>query len=297
MRVVILGTSSPSAVTRPAHAGTGVVVSVGESHLLLDCGPGVTRRLASAGLDLRDVEHVLLTHHHWDHLMDLPVFVMARWERSIVGSSAGDPLAPVCKVFGPPETERIVGLLFGEDGVLGDDIRTRVSADMGLPIYSGLGADVSGPPPLPQARDAEPGLVLETAAFRVVAAEAQHTQPYLSSLAYRVEDLERGGGVVVFAGDSAPCRSVIELARGADLLLHEGAMSEERRQRSALENVHSSDSTVGAIAAQAGVRKLVIVHHELTLADHSTRAALITRVRQDFTGDVEVATELTEFWI
>ena len=291
MKVVILGTSPPQSAITPGRAGTGVLVSVGDEHVLLDCGPRVTQRLAEAGVDVRSVEHAFLTHHHWDHIADLPVLVLGRWERSVVLSASGDPLAPPLTILGPPPTERIVNQLFGEGGVYGGDIETRISADMGELIYGGLGATLPFGSPIPNGRDLTPGVVLETPTFKVTAAEAQHTQPYLASLAYRVDTPH---GSVVFSGDTAPCQQVVELAQGADLLLHEGAMPEDTRQRGAMERVHSSPATVGQVASEAQVKRLVVVHHHLEPTDDEGRATITAEIGKRFDGDVRIARELEQ---
>jgi ribonuclease Z len=289
MRITILGTSPPDGTTKPGHAGTGIVVSLDATHLMLDCGPGVTKRLARVGVDLRDVDHLFLTHHHWDHIADLSTLVLGRFERSLFGSAKGDPLAPPLEVFGPEGTERIIELLFGPGGVYHGDIGTRTAPDMGVRIYGGLGATVPFDPPLPHAHDVAPGPVVETSSFRVVAAPAQHTQPYLASLAYRVESDE---GSVVLAGDSAPSDDVVALARDVDVLVHEGAMDEGRRVSGALETIHSSSSTVGRTAAAAGAKKLVIVHHELDRDDVEARRQVEERIRADYDGEIWIASEL-----
>jgi ribonuclease Z len=294
MRVVILGTSPPQSAINPGRAGTGILVSLGDAHVLLDCGPRVTQRLAEAGVDVRKVDHVFLTHHHWDHIADLPVLVLGRWERSVLESANGDPLAAPLTIHGPPPTERIVSQLFGDGGIYEGDIKTRISVDMGQPIYSGVGATTPYGTPIPKARDLEPGVVLENPMLTVTAAEAQHTQPYLRSFAYRVDC---SAGSVVFSGDTAPCEEVVELSRGADLLLHEGAMSEETRQRGAMQTVHSSPATVGQVASEARVKKLVIVHHHLEPSDEEARMRIAGEVRQHFRGEVQVAHELDEFRI
>ena len=66
-----------------------------------------------------------------------------------------------------------------------------------------------------QARDIDPGTVRTSDKWEVTAAPAEHVQPYLDSLAYRLDSV--GGKSVVFTGDTQPCQSVVELARGADL--------------------------------------------------------------------------------
>ena len=210
------------------------------------------------------------------------------------GSANGEPQAPALHILGPPPTRRIVAQLFADDGIYGPDIQTRTSLDMGQPIYAGVGAPTPYDEPVPRADNVEPGDVLTTETFRVTAAEAQHTQPYLKSLAYRLESQD---GAVVFSGDTAPCESVIQLARNADVLLHEGAMSEEFRQQAALQTIHTSSTTVGRVAAEACVAKLVVIHHHLEPSDDAGRNALIEEIRKDFSGDIQIAREFDEITI
>ena len=69
MRVTILGsgTAVPNADRFPA----GYLVEDGNTRVLVDLGPGVLRRVAACGIDLGDIDAVLLTHFHTDHCADL----------------------------------------------------------------------------------------------------------------------------------------------------------------------------------------------------------------------------------
>ena len=50
----------------PAHA----VVS-GDDTILVDCGEGAFQQLKRAGIDLQNVHHIILSHHHFDHIGSL----------------------------------------------------------------------------------------------------------------------------------------------------------------------------------------------------------------------------------
>jgi ribonuclease BN (tRNA processing enzyme) len=68
-------------------------------------------------------------------------------------------------------------------------------------------------------KDIGPGLVIETESFKVTATETPHISSWeMKSLGYRVDS--RYGSVAV-SGDTAPAKNMVELARGADLLIHE----------------------------------------------------------------------------
>jgi len=69
----------------------------------------------------------------------------------------------------------------------------------------------------------------------------------------------RPGRKVVYAGDTRPCESIVEFARGADVLIHDCTFADELVERAA-ETGHSSPAEVAKIAKRAGVKQLVLVH-------------------------------------
>ena len=67
-----------------------------------------------------------------------------------------------------------------------------------------------------EARDVGPGKILSTSDWEVIAASAEHVQPCLDSLAYRINTR---AGSFVFTGATQPCESVTKLSKGADMML------------------------------------------------------------------------------
>lgn len=110
MKLTVLGTGS--AMPSPTRLQTGYHLTRGGDHLLVDCGSGVVHRLAQIGIDFRAVDQVLLTHHHLDHVADLPTLAKAR----VLAD------CPTLAVHGPPGTAAVCEQLFAID-----DLNSRLS--------------------------------------------------------------------------------------------------------------------------------------------------------------------------
>jgi ribonuclease BN (tRNA processing enzyme) len=103
------------------------------------------------------------------------------------------------------------------------------------------------------ANEVAEGLVSDSNGFRVVSVPVEHGIP---AVAYRIET---GEGVVVISGDTRPCRSLIELAKGADLLVQECSFPDDMSDLARVTN-HSTASEVGDVANKAAVKGVVLTH-------------------------------------
>jgi ribonuclease Z len=279
-RVYILGAGTPTPT--PERFGSACVVQVGPAYLLFDCGPATTHKLVQAGLWPTQVNYLFFTHHHFDHDVDYPCFLLCRWDQ---GAGQEVPL----QVYGPPPTALLTErLLDPAVGAFSHDWQARIQARVSQRVYENRGGRLPRRPPHVVARDIGPGVAHHDPAWQVTAARAEHVQPFLESLAYRLDSQE---GSVVITGDTAPCPAVIDLARGADVLLC--MCWDNQAVMDANGESPGQCGTTGAarIAQEAKVRRLVLTH----LGPHVTQRAGLEQARRDvaayFTGEVIVAEE------
>ena len=71
-RVLVLGAGTPTPI--PDRFGSSFVLHLGEDHILFDCGPATTHKLAKVGLLPTQIDYLFFTHHHFDHDVDYPAF-------------------------------------------------------------------------------------------------------------------------------------------------------------------------------------------------------------------------------
>ena len=131
--------------------------------------------------------------------------------------------------------------------------------------------DVIAPPPMQRihVREiTEGGLVFQDDLIKVRAVLVKHP-PFQYAFGFRIDTADRS---IVLSGDTSPCEALVELAKGADLLLHEAmyepgidSMLAQRPYvppglRSFLVDGHSSAQDCGHMATQAGVKKLALTH-------------------------------------
>ena len=131
--------------------------------------------------------------------------------------------------------------------------------------------------------------VLHEGGLVVRAAPTVHAQPYLESLAYRV-DSEHGS--IVFTGDTEPVESVIELARGADMMLCMCWDTDAAMKANGENGGMTGTTSAGLLAAQAGIRTLVLTHITARLDSPGVREEGIRDVAAVFAGEVVFGEEL-----
>lgn len=270
MRVTLLGTGCP--VAHVERYGPAQVIRHADTAILVDCGSGVTQRLVAAGCPGRQIDALLLTHLHSDHLVDLFQLVISSWHQ---GRDRPQ------RVFGPPGTRRYV------DGLMDlwkPELAQRIAHER-RPSTAALEVEVS---------EIAPGNRLRLGTIDVAVVEVEH-YPVKHAFGFVCE---AAGRRIAISGDTRRCPALIEAARGADVLVHEVFIHREMkvtpgvRSAETVQNVmsyHTVSDEVGKVATEAGVGCLVLSHFVPPTFD---KPALLEEVKRDFAGPVVIGEDL-----
>lgn len=243
-RIVLLGTLAGLPI--PLKGGRGsyaVLVAVGDDLLLFDTGRGATTNLGRAGYSARDLRRIFFTHLHSDHVVDFPDLVLSPWASGRDGGVS---------VYGPEGTADMTRRLFAPDGAYAADINARIDASRARRKAKGLTW-----PEVHVTELFDPGDVCGTSRWRVSCTFVRHHARYFSAMAFRIDV---GDKSVVVGGDTTPDEAMVAIARGADVLIHEGSYLKAGLLAAGMEDAHCSAEDAADIAARAGVRHLVITH-------------------------------------
>jgi len=253
-----------------------------KDYLMFDCGPATTHKLVKIGLFPTQIDYLFFTHHHFDHNSDYPCFLLCRWDQSIGKEHR-------LQVWGPPPTKWITERLIGQEGAFSYDWKARVGAALSQNVYVNRGGSLPRPEPSLDVSDVGPGKVIEHNRWTVTAARAQHVEPWLESLAYRVDSDE---GSIVFAGDTSPCESVTKLIRGADVLVVNCWDHQETMEMNG--EVLGQIGTLDAanMARDAGVKKLILTHTGSRLSKSGSKEKGIRDIARIYQGEIVFGEEL-----
>ncbi len=220
-RMILLGVGT--AVPDIDRENTHMVWDGPGGPLLIDAGGSTYQRLLRAGIEPRQLQGVLLTHNHADHINGLPVLLFSL---ALVGRT--EPLP----IYGLEETLALVRDILDafhlEHHRVAVDWRPLVAGDRVPLTHGGNGSE---------------GWIIQTA-------PTLHPR---AGLALRFEE-RVSSRALAYSADTAPYQPVIDLARGAQTLVHEASMSQPT-------DIHTTPRQAGEIAQQTGAQRLVIVHY------------------------------------
>ncbi|MFT4048475.1 MAG: ribonuclease Z [Solirubrobacterales bacterium] len=264
LSLVFVGTAGSTPTPRRGLAS--VLVRRGGDQLLFDCGEGTQRQLLRS-VGLADLEHVFITHFHADHILGLPGML-----KTFALRGREVPIT----IYGPPGLERLVadfGSLIGRLPYDLDIYELAPGEELGFKGYRVSAFEVDH-----RARAYGYALIEHDrpGTFDEAAARGLGVTPGPD-----YGTLQRGGDVtladgtlvrseqvvgetrrgrrIVITGDTAPCDSTVEAARGADVLVHEATFGDDEEARAA-ETHHSTARQAAEVARDAGVELLCLTH-------------------------------------
>jgi ribonuclease BN (tRNA processing enzyme) len=256
--------------------GTSCVLDLAGELLMIDCGPAATAKLVRAGLWPTDIEHLFITHHHFDHMADYPCFVLVRWDQSIGKEKT-------LKVWGPPPMRLITERLFGKKGAFVFDWTARVNDPTSRHVFVNRGGTLPRPKPRIEAHDVKPGPVVRTPRWRASASRAEHMDPWLKTLSWRVD---AKGLSIVFAADTEPCRALTDLASGCDVFVANCWDLQNTMDANGEAPGQTGTRDAATMARDAGARMLVLTHIGKRLAAPAGRRKGLREIRSIYKGEV-----------
>ncbi len=274
LSVTLLGTGTPSPSL--ARQSSGYLVEVGRDLIVWDHGPGAHHRLLQSGHRSVDVTHAFFTHLHYDHCMDYGRLVLQRWDQG------ADRVADL-KVYGPPPIARMTEQLFGADGIYGPDIRARMEHKSSQDQFEARGGTLPRRRPAPAVTEIHAGSVVKGEGWTLTVGHAQHVQPYLECLAFRIDTPE---GSICYTGDSGPHDAIVELAKGCDILIHMNHYFSGTEPSPAYRAACGNHRDNAVIARRAGAKTLVLTHLLGQIDQPSVREQIVHEIQTAYDGKV-----------
>jgi ribonuclease Z len=290
LRLTFLGTSAAQPTI--ARNLSGLAVRRQGELVLVDCGEGTQRQMIRYGTGF-DVAAICFTHFHADHYLGAIGFI-----RTLSMLGREQPL----DLYGPRPARRLLDVMLftGADafsfevrvhevapgeGVRRDGATLRAFAtDHRTPSVGWVIEEDPRPGRFHPDRAVALGVPPGPAFGRLQHGEAVRVGDRVVR-PEEVVDPPRRGRKVVVSGDTRPCASTVEAARGADLLVHEATFGDAEADRAA-ETMHSTARQAGRVARDAGVARLVLTHLS-TRYDHEPET-LVSQAREEF-ADVSAA--------
>lgn len=285
MDLIFLGTGGSVPTARRSTAC--LLARLGGDRLLFDCGEGSQRQMQRS-TGLVQVDELFITHLHADHYLGIPGLL-----KTYDLNGRERPL----RILGPPGLGELFKALRRIFGRLGYEVEL-VELERGEPVRGG-GYEVCAFEVEHRMRaygyvlveDERPGRFDPQAAQRLGVAAGpdfkrlQDGQPVEGRAGTvgpeQVMGEPRPGRKLVISGDTAPCEMTRLAAHEAQLLVHDASFADEEVERAA-ETGHSTARQAAALAAEAGVGMLALVH----ISSRYDVRAVLAEAREAFPGAV-----------
>ncbi|MGE8390327.1 MAG: MBL fold metallo-hydrolase [Pseudomonas sp.] len=309
MDLLFLGTSAGVPTKARNVSATAVIEASGSQWYLVDCGEGTQHQLLRTPLSIRDLRGVFITHVHGDHCFGLPGLLASAgmsgrtqpldlilpaalhdWLR--LGLAASDTFLPFeLRLLAVEQltdwcsdTLRVSTVQLSHRVPSVGYVFTELNPEPRLDVQR---LDAEGIPRGPLWGELAKGHSVEHAG-RVL-----HGRDYLRA--------SRPARKVIVCGDNDSPELLAEVAKGADVLVHEATFTQPIIERSGATFGHSSAAQVARFAETAGVRNLVLTHFSARYQPDPRRSPCIDDVREEalarYSGNLTLARDLQRYHI
>jgi ribonuclease Z len=210
----LLGTGAAAGDAR--RTTTMLAVEEAGRVVLIDCGGDVVQRALASGIDPDAVDALVVTHEHPDHAGGFALFMERIWVMGRKRAITVIGIEPALR-----QARRVLEA-FDTSGWELPEIDWRV-------VEHAPGAQL-----------------LRDEHWTITAAPGVHSVP---TIGVRVDTAR--GGTMAYSCDTERTPAIVELARGAELLVHEATGPFPG---------HASNEDAAQVAREAGARRLVLVH-------------------------------------
>ena len=266
IEITFLGTGG--SIPTPKRGLSAIVVRRKNEFILFDCGEGTQRQMIQAGVGFHKKEKIFITHMHGDHVLGLPGLLQTM---SLLGRTKE------LQIYGPEGIKKFVetinetvrySLTFPveifekDEGIVCDEKEYQVIAAKSVHMEPSVSyAFVEKPRPgrfnakkarmlgVPEGTlwsKLQSGEKVELGDGTIIEPEMILGKPRL-------------GRKIVYTGDTGPSEALVELAKDADLLIHESTFEDSMTER-AKEDGHSTPSMAAQTAKKANVKQLILTH-------------------------------------
>lgn len=280
--VVILGSGCPVAVMGRSHPSA--LVQYKGNYFLVDVGEGTTMRLAEGGIPVGAMKNIFFTHHHADHDAGYNYLMISSWMNGRTD----------LELVGPPKTRALHEMYVN---YYAEDLKYR-SALEGSPLAAMYEGNI---------REFEDKGEFDLDGVHITTAKLTHTE---HNIGYR---FEVDGKVIVISGDTSYDPALVELAKGADLLVMDsgpmptsdflgakpaGGGGKKPHVANQVDDglfavpPHPLKGEVARIATEAGVKTLILTHYSPVQVDEEKAKEQF--VAEGFHGNVVFSRDLME---
>ncbi len=302
LSVMVLGSGGPVATAEGRASAGYLIFTGGTPRILMDAGGGTYQRLAKSGVNIKDLDIVLLSHLHIDHTGDLSAIIKTIYfHNNLAGTGRITPI----NIYGPSSTSfpddpggkfengvlqypSTVDYVDGHYSVAKGGVERYLNA-FAPAISQGASEFHYNAIDLPSNwKTGVQETLFSTADGLVVKSIAVNHGP-VPNVAYRIE---YKGKSIVYSGDtSSKTDNMVAISDAADLLIYDTAIMDDLPDNPVFHALHTEPTRLGVVAAVAEPRMLVLSHLTPVTSSRTRQIKHIIR-DQGYNGKISVARDL-----